>query len=556
MSDAVTGAEVDIGRLVAGRYRLLERIGRGGMGTVWRAEDELLGRQVAVKRVHAPLHLSDEEIATLHERTRREARSAARITHPDVVTIHDVVEDAGAPCIVMEYVPSSTLGDLLKQHGTISPGEAAQIGCRMIAALRAAHAAGVLHRDVKPANVLLGANGRVVLTDFGVAQSVGTSTLTQTGELVGSIDYLPPERVRGGSPSPASDLWALGATLYQALEGRPPFRKDTAVETAYAIAVDPLEPPRQAGPLAELIETLLAKEPENRPTAEFVERSLHELAAEAWTAGMTESETAPQSAPASIPEAASSPTTRTTQASTAVAAAGREPQVPTASEPARTPKPGADAKGGGGHRGRTFLLGALAVVLAAGGAYFFLAPGGAAHGTANPTPSGQDVQPTRSVPTTPQRTPTASPVPQGYHLVKEDQLGVSFPVPDGWQRQVKSATEIQYLNPNGLVGLTIDTLDFASSTPLQHWQQIEPQVKGKLSDYKLVSMKDTAYGDQPAAVWEFTFQGRARQFRAIDLGFGRKGGNEHAIYLSAPSADWNRYRPIFDAVRDGFRQTR
>lgn len=276
-------AEADIGRLVAGRYRLLERIGRGGMGTVWRAEDELLGRPVAVKRVHAPVHLSDDEIATLHERTRREARSAARITHPDVVTIHDVVEDAGAPCIVMEYVPSSTLADLLKQHGTISPGEAARIGLHIIAALRAAHAAGVLHRDVKPANVLLAANGRVVLTDFGVARSVGTSTLTKTGEFVGSIDYLPPERVRGGGPSPASDLWALGATLYQAVEGQPPFRKDQPIETAYAIAVDPLEPPRQAGPLTELIEMLLVKEPESRPSAEFVERSLRELATDVST---------------------------------------------------------------------------------------------------------------------------------------------------------------------------------------------------------------------------------------------------------------------------------
>ncbi|GAA1878433.1 protein kinase domain-containing protein [Streptantibioticus ferralitis] len=551
MSDSVTGAEADIGQLVAGRYRLLERIGRGGMGTVWRAEDELLGRQVAVKRVHAPLHLSDEEIATLHERTRREARSAARITHPDVVTIHDVVEDAGAPCIVMEYVPSSTLGELLKRQGTLSPGEAARIGCRMIAALRAAHAAGVLHRDVKPANVLLGANGRVVLTDFGVAQSIGTSTLTRTGELVGSVDYLPPERVRGGSPSPASDLWALGATLYQALEGRPPFAKDTAVETAYAIVVDPLEPPRHAGPLAELIETLLAKEPEHRPTAEVVERSLRELAAEVRTPGITES-TVPQSAPASMPEASPAPATRTTTPSPTVAVAGREPQPPTASAPERAPQPRAKAKGSG-HRGRAFLLGALVVVLAAGGGYFLLARGGAAQRTANPAPTSQEIKPTQSEPPTAHG--TAPSVPQGYHLVKEDQLGGSFPVPDGWQRQVKSGTEIQYLKPDGLVGLTIDTLDFASATPLQHWQQIEPQVKGKLSDYKLLSMTDTTYLGQPAAVWEFTFQGRARQFRAIDLGFGHKGGNEHAIYLSAPSADWNRYRPIYDTVRDGFRES-
>jgi serine/threonine protein kinase len=535
VSDSVAGPETDIGRLVAGRYRLLERIGRGGMGTVWRAEDELLGRQVAVKRVHAPLQLSDEEIATLHERTRREARSAARITHPDVVTIHDVVEDAGAPCIVMEYVPSSTLGDLLKRHGTIAPSEAVWIGCRMIAALRAAHAAGVLHRDVKPANVLLGTDGRVVLTDFGVAQAVGTSTLTRTGELIGSIDYLPPERVKGGSPSPASDLWALGATLYQAVEGRPPFRKDTPVETAYAIAVDPLEPPRQAGPLADLIEKLLTKEPEDRPGAEYVEQVLRELAEEAPTEGMPEPPTESQPTPSSV--------TGTTKPA-----------------PAGVPEPTAGRRAEAGRRGgRTLLLAgvAVAIAVAAGCGYFFLADRGTAGATNASTPAPSDSGPgtTPSASATEGGTPTPPPVPHGYHLVKEDQLGASFPVPDGWRRQVKSGTEIQYLDPSGLVGLTIDVIDPATASPLQHWQQIEPQVKAKLSGYQRVSMQNTSYLGQPAALWEFTFQGRARQFQAVDLGFGREGGAEHAIYLSAPSSDWNRYRPVFDAVRDGFRTT-
>ncbi|MEU1621413.1 serine/threonine-protein kinase, partial [Streptomyces sp. NPDC005722] len=179
----------DLGRLVAGRYRLVERIGRGGMGTVWRAEDELLGRAVAVKRLHPPQpHLHEDELETLFERTRREARSAARISHPNVVVVHDVVDDEGLPVIVMEYVPSTTLGDVLKERGPVVPGEAARIGRAMVAALRAAHAAGVLHRDVKPGNVLLAGSGRVVLTDFGIAQASGTSTLTRTGELIGSID--------------------------------------------------------------------------------------------------------------------------------------------------------------------------------------------------------------------------------------------------------------------------------------------------------------------------------------------------------------------------------
>ncbi|MET9973422.1 serine/threonine-protein kinase, partial [Streptomyces sp. NPDC006356] len=261
-------------RLIAGRYRLTERIGRGGMGTVWCADDEVLGRRIALKQLHAQPHLSGDELATLYERMRREARSAARIVHPNVIVVHDVVEDDGRPCIIMEHVPSRTLGDLLEDGRTIPPEAAARLGLAMIAALRAAHAAGVLHRDVKPGNVLLGAAGRVVLTDFGIAMTAGTSTLTQTGEMVGSIDYMAPERVRGLTPGPESDLWALGATLYQAVEGRPPFRRDTAMETAYAIATEELEPPKQAGPLAPLIEILLARDPDERPSAEQTERAL------------------------------------------------------------------------------------------------------------------------------------------------------------------------------------------------------------------------------------------------------------------------------------------
>ena len=211
---AVTeAASVDEGRLVAGRYRLVERIGQGGMGTVWRARDEVLGRQVAVKRLHVSPHLEADELARRHERTTREAQAAARINHPNVVGVHDVVDDAGMPCIVMEYVPSLTLGDAIKEaarkDSSVTPREAARIGRGMMAALRAAHSAGVLHRDVKPGNVLLGEDGRVVLTDFGIAVASGTSTLTKTGELVGSIDYLAPERVRSGNTGPR--LRSVGA---------------------------------------------------------------------------------------------------------------------------------------------------------------------------------------------------------------------------------------------------------------------------------------------------------------------------------------------------------
>jgi len=247
----------DEGRLIAGRYRVLDRIGRGGMATVWRAHDDLLARQVAVKKLHPQPHLDDDELATLFERTRREARSTARISHPNVVAVHDVVEDEGLPVIVMEYVPSTTLADLIEAHGPLPPEEAARIGRDVLAALRAAHRAGILHRDVKPANVLLAEDGRVVLTDFGIAQAADTPALTRTGQLVGSVDFMAPERLVGAAPGPEADLWALGATLFQAVDGRSPFLRGTVAETMYAIAMAPAPEVRDAGPLTPLIRGLL-----------------------------------------------------------------------------------------------------------------------------------------------------------------------------------------------------------------------------------------------------------------------------------------------------------
>ncbi|MFF7545269.1 protein kinase [Streptomyces canus] len=266
-------------RLIAGRYRVLDRIGQGGMGTVWRAHDTVLGRHVAIKRLHPQPRLSEDELATLFERTRREARSAARISHPNVVVVHDVVDDEGLPTIVMEYVPSTTLADRIRAHGPVPPEEAARIGLGVLAALRAAHRAGVLHRDVKPANVLLTEDGRVVLTDFGIAQASDTSTLTVTGQLVGSVDFIAPERLAGAGPGPEADLWALGATLFQAVDGHSPFLRDTVTETMYAIALGPLPEVRKAGPLTPLIQGLIANKPDERLSAEEAERLLRAAAA-------------------------------------------------------------------------------------------------------------------------------------------------------------------------------------------------------------------------------------------------------------------------------------
>ncbi|WP_208836367.1 serine/threonine-protein kinase, partial [Streptomyces parvus] len=264
----------EAGLVLAGRYRLGDVLGRGGMGKVWRAHDEVLHRTVAVKELTAGLYVAEADRLVLHARTQKEARAAARITHPGVVTVHDVIEYDNRPWIVMQYVDGPSLADEAKEKGDIAPREAARIGLHVLSALRAAHGAGVLHRDVKPGNVLLARDGQVLLTDFGIAAIEGDSTITRTGELVGSIDYLAPERVRGGDPGPASDLWSLGATLYTAVEGTSPFRRTSPISTMQAVVTEEPPAPVNAGPLGAVITALLRKDPAERPTAAQTEQML------------------------------------------------------------------------------------------------------------------------------------------------------------------------------------------------------------------------------------------------------------------------------------------
>ncbi|WP_432176238.1 serine/threonine-protein kinase [Streptomyces sp. Tue6028] len=266
------------GRLIAGRYRLLAKLGHGGMGTVWRAKDETVDREVAVKEPRVPDHLPERERSNAFERMRREARAAARLDHPAVVNVHDVAVVEGQPWIVMELVQGRSLGDAL-QEGTLGVREAARVGLEVLGALEAAHAAGILHRDVKPDNVLLGRHDRVVLTDFGIAQIEGETNLTDTGGFVGSPEYIAPERVLGQRPGPASDLWSLGVVLYTATEGVSPFRRSNTPATLQSVLNStPAAPASASGPLAEVINGLLDKDPSRRPGADRVRRLLEEAA--------------------------------------------------------------------------------------------------------------------------------------------------------------------------------------------------------------------------------------------------------------------------------------
>ncbi|MFF4277100.1 serine/threonine-protein kinase [Streptomyces sp. NPDC001536] len=292
MSSGENGRTDGTGRVLAGRYRVVAQLGRGGMGVVWRAVDEVLGREVAVKELRTYTDSEGPELAGLRLRMQREARAAARVRHPGVVAVHDVTEVDGRPLIVMELVDGPSLDDVLRERGTLDPGEAAGIGAKVMDALAAAHRVGVLHRDVKPGNILLDRSGRVVLTDFGIATMEdpgdGSAThLTHSGELVGSLDYLAPERAQGANPGPASDIWALGATLYAAVEGSSPFRRTSTFSTLTAIVTEPLPEPARAGTLGPVLRRLMDKRPEGRPEAEEARELLQAVA----DAGGTDSAT-------------------------------------------------------------------------------------------------------------------------------------------------------------------------------------------------------------------------------------------------------------------------
>ncbi|MDT0417152.1 protein kinase [Streptomyces sp. DSM 41982] len=583
-------------RLISGRYRLLERVGSGGMGTVHLAEDTMLGRRVALKKLHVPPHLAEDELQRMYARTRREARSAAMITHPHVIVVHDVVDDSGLPCIVMEYVPSRTLADVLREDGPLPVAEAARIGGAMLSALRAAHAVGVLHRDVKPANVLLGEGGRVVLTDFGIAVEPGTPSLTRTGELIGSVQYLAPERLRTGIavPGPPADLWALGATLYQAVEGQHPFDRPTPIETAYAIFEAAHPPPRQAGGLAAVLEGLLVKDPARRmdaaTAARLLERAEREVggwpeplrgggdvtarvidatpsggspypgtgAVEALpTAGAppfpgtdTGTGTGPVAATAARqPEPGHPSPGRTAYPSPNLAATfpGEAPTFPYQPTPPHTRLPGEPARASR----RRVLWWTLAAVVVAGvvTAGLVVRPW-----EGDRTGSGSDrKQPVAATgPASPARQ-DVPPVPEGYVLAQVQKGRVAVPMPKGWK--VRSSGEGAFLAyaPGMAANLRVDVSTYTGD-PLQHWQETEePQTSHGVAAYQREKMSRTTYRGHDAAYWEYTYTDGGVRTRAAELAFKAKDGTLYELYLAAPNAKWQTYRPTFDAALDGFR---
>ena len=561
------------GLLVAGRYRLAESIGSGGMGRVWRAHDEVLHRSVAIKELTAALYVSESEQAILLARTRAEARAAARINHSAVVTVHDVLEHDGRPWIVMELVEGRSLADAVKEEGRVEPREAARIGLWVLRALGAAHAAGVLHRDIKPGNVLLGRDGRVLLTDFGIAQIEGDTTITRTGEVVGSVDYLAPERVRGHDPGPSSDLWALGATLYTAVEGRSPFRRTTPLTTMQAVVEEEAAELQHAGPLTPVIISLLRKDPNTRPDLSEAEQMLAQ-AAEGRR---------PNGAQAYVPTQYGGATPyRDSHSGTGTAATGtgpvgtgsgshtRTPLPPlagtpaTGTSPAGTPPYGPTGTGqvatgprptGPGRRRRLRTLAlvvALAAIIGGGTAVVLQQWNGSSQGDGSGSTTSTSTQ-----------APGGS-VPDSW-IRYEDPAGFSLYLPKGWKRKPfgpqGELKQIDY-SPDGgrhFVRIAIDTSpDFADAK--SHQEDLEQQVQ-RLVDYERVTMEENTYRDRKGSLWEYTWTALAKDppyvagpRHAIEETYFSRDGVEYAIYMSTPQGDWAKTSRQFKWVLQGWQE--
>jgi eukaryotic-like serine/threonine-protein kinase len=505
---------------VAGRYRLGRSVGAGGMGRVWLARDEFLGREVAIKEVALPFGLSDNERLELRQRTLREARAAARMNHPNVVKIYDVVDGDGGPWIVMEYVQSRSLLEILREDGPLPVREVARIGLDLLSALNAANRVGVLHRDIKPGNVLIGENGRVVLTDFGSAIYEGTegAAITQTGVVLGSPQYIAPERARSGVSTAESDLWSLGATLYAAVEGRPPYHRETPMGTLIALATERPDPPVHAGPLKPVVTGLLRKNPRNRMNAEELERRLRKIAGERRPVSLPRLPL-PRSAHAgeSVNDRSSAPPDR---------AVGSAPVAESSPAGRRWPS------------WRWAAAAALVVVLAVAGAVLIQRNESPDRSTGQP-PAGRDSTASSA----------ASPaLPAGFGWW-QDPSGFRVAVPVGWDMARESAAVMLFSDPDAPMTLRVHSLTGTDQDPAAALgsDQTQPALPG----YRRIRIEPLPQGPGTEE-WEYTFDGPSGRMHGLERLFV-VGGRGFVIQWRTPDAEWRANLARFTVIVNSFR---
>jgi eukaryotic-like serine/threonine-protein kinase len=543
-------------RRIAERYAMrAPALGRGGMGIVWRARDTLLGREVAIKEVRLPAALADDERARVRARVMREARVAARLNHAGAVTLHDIVDEDGRPFIVMELVEAPTLTALVADRGPLPPAEVAALGLSLLDTLEAAHRAGIVHRDVKPGNVMVRPDGATKLADFGIASVQDDPGLTTTtGLLAGSPAYMAPEQADSefGRIGPPTDLWALGATLYFAVEGVPPFDRGSPLATLAAVVYEEPRPASRAAALAPALAGLLTKAPAERLTGPDLRRELRRVAA-----GKGRSEdAAPISVAGAPPPSAAVADTPPLPAAAGVGAAGRALVPPAAGPPAVTaqfervaqrpaagePVPTAPRRRRSGRRAVlvTVLLALVGVlawqVVDAGRRQAGRGGGAAPPGTSAPA--------------------TTPPAGAQWGHYEDPDHAYRISVPPGWKvvQSKRRHVVVELHHPTNDRNLIFVQVDQDHQDPFEVWQQNEQEFADRYqgSQYRLLALNRTRFPQQgrwPAAEWEFTYELNTQPTHVYDLAV-TTDQHRYAVLFQGDEADWRGLELVVNRVVD------
>ncbi|MEV7278540.1 serine/threonine-protein kinase [Streptomyces sp. NPDC093111] len=590
------------GRLLAGRYRLGVVLGRGGMGTVWRAVDETLGRTVAVKELRFPTSIDDDEKRRLITRTLREAKAIARIRNNGAVTVYDVVDEDDRPWIVMELIEGKSLADAVREDGTLTPRRAAEVGLAILDVLRSAHREGILHRDVKPSNVLIAEDGRVVLTDFGIAQVEGDPSITSTGMLVGAPSYISPERARGHKPGPAADLWSLGGLLYAAVEGSPPYDKGSAIATLTAVMTEPVDPPKNAGPgLEQVIYGLLAKDPDQR-LDDAGARVLLRAVLDAPEAPPEPSPEATRIVPLPpIPERPPLAPPTPAREKTGEAADRMRGALKSVRNAASAPKPEPERRTGAGVPDRpaqarasltdvvprrTLVIIGAVVLAALLGTILYVALGGGQDGATDngkgkgtggttasagstagggsdpstdtgtsggdPDQQGGGDKPTGDTAgrngTTPSGTPggdkPAGPqLPAGYVMVTNGRFHFQMAMPSSFKLAAiagQNSGGIFHAGGSGFPRVQVDFNDSPRDDAASAWRAAVAAVAASSNGYKHIAIRPVEYKGYPTvADWEFERNQNGMRIRILNRGFKVDAGHGYSIMISCKADAWD-----------------
>ncbi|MBW3601791.1 MAG: serine/threonine protein kinase [Actinobacteria bacterium] len=504
-------------RRVADRYVVRSLLGRGGMGAVWRAEDTVLRREVALKQVQPPASVPEDERTAMRSRIMREARAAARLNHPGAATVYDVIEERGQVYIVMELLRAPTLADLVERDGPLPPARAARVGLGVLDVLRAAHRRGIVHRAVKPSNVMVPPDDGGKLADFGIASLQGNPQITSSGLILGSPAYMSPEQARDGACGPAADLWGLGATLYFAVEGRGPFDRGRALPTLTAVLHADPPPPRNAGPLEPVLTSLLEKEPERRPTGIRAERMLRDVAGEGEPRPSQ-----PPAPPASV----------------------ISPDQPTEPDTHR-PLPAVRARRRAhGRRAGALLGAAVLLVLAAV----------AVTGVGRDEPGRRGAERPQAAPDRPGRpggTPGTAAVPQGWTRYTDAATGYRIAHPDGWDVERLDDSRTDFRDPVTGTYLRVDWTDSPGDSPVAAWRSQSEAFGAEHADYREIRITPTTYKGFDAALWEYRYSEGGAELRAANLGF-TTGDYGFALNFQTRTGRWRASQDLFAAFKDSF----